>query len=63
MEIYRTACLVAKSNFMRWKKDGRILLTFLLMIVLMIRYFSGLSSFGIKYCPWYLLIAISRMDY
>lgn len=36
MEIYRTACLVAKSNFMRWKKDGRILLTFLLMIVLMI---------------------------
>lgn len=34
---------------MRWKRDGRILLTFLLMIVLLIRYFSGLSSFGIKY--------------
>ena len=66
MEIYRTACLVAKSNFMRWKKDGRILLTFLLMIVLMIRYFSGLSSFGIKYhtkiTPFLLSVVFADCD-
>lgn len=66
MEIYRIACLVAKSNFMRWKKDGRILLTFLLMIVLMIRYFSGLSSFGIKYhtkiTPFLLSVVFADCD-
>lgn len=66
MEIYRTACLVAKSNFMRWKKDGRILLTFLLMIVLMIRYFSGLSSFEIKYhtkiTPFLLSVVFADCD-
>lgn len=66
MGIYRTAFFVAKSNFMRWKKDGRVLLTFLLMIVLMIRYFSGLSSFGIKYhtkiTPFLLAVVFTDCD-
>lgn len=66
MGIYKTSFLVAKSNFMRWKKDGRIFLTFLLMIVLMIRYFSGLSSFGIKYhtkiTPFLLSVVLTDCD-
>lgn len=38
-----------KSNLLRWKKDARVWMTAILILCLFLRYFSGLTRFGLEH--------------
>lgn len=56
--LLRKSILIVAGYLMQWKKDSRITLTAILIFVLMLRYFSGITLYGLKYStevtPWLL---------